>query len=91
MPWAMDAKNRLNPMNGLAMNALHDRAFEVGLITISATDYTIRISSELKVKDAPACIVDNFHLFEGKPIRLPKKFKPDTAFLEIHNQTRFRG
>ena len=28
MPWSMAAKNRLNPRNGLCLNALHDKAFD---------------------------------------------------------------
>ena len=36
VPWSKDEKNRLNPMNGLCLNALHDKAFDIGLITISA-------------------------------------------------------
>lgn len=35
-PWSEDEKNRLNPTNGLCLNALHDRAFDKHLITISA-------------------------------------------------------
>jgi len=35
VPWSKDEKNRLNPMNGLLLNALHDKAFENGLITIT--------------------------------------------------------
>jgi putative restriction endonuclease len=38
VPWSKDEKNRLNPMNGLCLNALHDKAFDCGLITISAKD-----------------------------------------------------
>lgn len=34
-PWGIDEKNRLNPRNGIAINALHDKAFEAGLITIT--------------------------------------------------------
>ena len=34
-PWSLDEKNRLNPRNGIAINALHDKAFESGLITIT--------------------------------------------------------
>jgi putative restriction endonuclease len=30
IPWSKDEKNRLNPMNGLCLNALHDRAFDKG-------------------------------------------------------------
>jgi putative restriction endonuclease len=34
IPWAKDPKNRLNPQNGLCLNALHDKAFDAGLLTI---------------------------------------------------------
>jgi len=30
IPWAKDAKQRMNPRNGLCLNALHDRAFDRG-------------------------------------------------------------
>lgn len=30
VPWGVDAKNRLNPKNGLCLSALHDKAFDVG-------------------------------------------------------------
>lgn len=45
-PWSMDEKNRLNPQNGIALNALHDKAFEAGLITITP-DLKIKISPVL--------------------------------------------
>ena len=34
VPWSMDAKNRLNPQNGLCLSALHDKAYDLGLITV---------------------------------------------------------
>lgn len=34
-PWGLDEENRLNPRNGMAINALHDKAFDAGLITIT--------------------------------------------------------
>jgi len=43
-PWSQDKKNSLNLRNGVAMNALHDKAFETGYITIT-TDYKIKVSS----------------------------------------------
>ncbi|MFT4735600.1 MAG: putative restriction endonuclease [Arcticibacterium sp.] len=45
-PWSIDEQNRLNPRNGIAINALHDKAFENGLITITP-DYKIKISKAL--------------------------------------------
>jgi HNH endonuclease len=34
VPWRVDEDNRTNPSNGLCLNALHDRAFDSGLITV---------------------------------------------------------
>jgi putative restriction endonuclease len=87
VPWSKDEKNRLNPMNGLCLNALHDRAFDKGLITISADDYTIRVSSKLKKKDIAVSIEHNFINLEGEIILLPDKFRPSKEFLKIHNET----
>lgn len=86
--WSQDKKNRLNPKNGLLLNALHDRAFEHGLITID-DEYRVKVSSVLKRNDAVKSIRQNFLLYEGKSIILPKKFLPDKEFLRIHND-RFR-
>lgn len=60
VPWSKDEKNRLNPMNGLCLNALHDKAFDAGLITISAEDYSIKISSKLKSKNIPDTVSCNW-------------------------------
>lgn len=89
--WSKDEKNRLNPMNGLALNALHDKAFECGLITIIAEDYKIKISSKFKLKNAPQSIFQNFLEFDGKEIILPDKFLPGKEFLKVHNDNRFKS
>ncbi len=86
VPWSKDEKNRLNPMNGLCLNALHDRAFDKGLITISSEDYTIKVSSKLKKKDIVESIELNFINLEGEIISLPDKFRPSKEFLKIHNE-----
>lgn len=86
VPWNKDHKNRLNPTNGLCLNALHDKAFDKGLITVSSKDYTIKISSRLKKKDCGESIQYNFLELEGKQIILPDKFLPDKEYLKIHNE-----
>lgn len=86
VPWSKDEKNRLNPMNGVCLNALHDRAFDKGLITISAKDYTIRISSKLKSKNTDKNINFNFLELEGNEIILPDKFLPSKEQLKKHNE-----
>ncbi|MGB0368340.1 MAG: HNH endonuclease [Flavobacteriales bacterium] len=86
--WADDEKNRMNPHNGIAINALHDKAFENGLITITP-DYIIKISSELKRKGTSNKMEELFIQYDGKPIHEPKKFWPEPEFLKHHNEKRF--
>ncbi|HTA83262.1 MAG TPA: HNH endonuclease [Bacteroidia bacterium] len=89
-PWGIDVKNRLNPQNGIAINSLHDKAFEVGLITITE-DYKIKNSSILKKQAKNKSIQDYFLKYEDKSIILPSRFLPDIEFLKYHNQQKFRN
>jgi putative restriction endonuclease len=89
VPWSVDEKNRLNPRNGIAINALHDKAFENGLMTITL-DYKIKISSFLKDQKNNDVCGDYFCKYDGKDILLPSKFLPDPEFLKIHNSN-FKG
>ena len=84
-PWSTDEKNRLNPMNGLCLNALHDKAFDKYLITVSAEDYTIKVSSKLLSKNPSESIQCNFLNIAGRAINLPDKFLPSKELLKIHN------
>lgn len=91
IPWSKDKSNRLNPMNGLCLNALHDKAFDCGLIAIRSEDYSIILSSELKKKKTviPA-LESNFIAYEHKQILLPDKFLPSPKFLDYHFQHIFK-
>jgi len=80
LPWARDEKNRLNPMNGLCLNALHDRAFDKGLITIDES-YNIIVSKKVKHE----LILQ----YDKKPIILPDRFLPDQKFLSYHRENIF--
>jgi putative restriction endonuclease len=84
-PWSIDEKNRLNPMNGLCLNALHDRAFDKYLITVSAEDYTIKVSSKLLSKNSSESMLHNFLNIVGRAIDLPDKFLPSKELLQKHN------
>ena len=88
-PWGIDEKNRLNPRNGLAINALHDKAFEAGFITITP-DYIIKISPQI-LKQKSQQSFDFFGKFENQNIILPSRFLPDIEFLKYHNEERFRS
>jgi len=87
--WADDEKNRMNPHNGIAMNALHDKAFEKGYITITP-DFQIKVSPLLKKKGATEKMEELFLQYDGKQIIEPKKFWPDAEFLNHHNLYRFQ-
>jgi putative restriction endonuclease len=84
VPWSVDRKNRMNPSNGLCLNALHDRAFDAGLITIT-TDLRLKLSSEIKEKDQgnPASM---FTPYDNRNIQPPQKFFPALELLEYHNK-----
>jgi putative restriction endonuclease len=88
-PWSVDEKNRLNPQNGIAINALHDKAFETGLITITI-DFKIKVSAILKKQKNSRTIQDYFLKYDNRDIILPSRFLPDTEFLKYHNEVRFK-
>jgi hypothetical protein len=90
VPWSQDANNRLNPANGLCLSALHDRAFDQGLITVTP-DLLIRVSSELREGESSTLAAEHLLALEGKPITLPHKFAPDREFLSYHSQEVFKG
>jgi putative restriction endonuclease len=84
IPWAEDQKNRLNPKNGLCLNALHDRAFDRHLMWVE-DDFVIRFSPRLrKGADASGETIRWLTSFDGKRLLLPKKFWPDAEFLRSH-------
>jgi putative restriction endonuclease len=87
-PWGVDEKSRMNPQNGLAINSLHDRAFECGLITI-LPNFKIKVSSTIK-KQKDETTKDFFLKYNNVSINLPNRFLPAREFLEYHNDERFR-
>lgn len=88
VPWMSDAKNRLNPRNGLCLSALHDKAFDRGLITLT-DEFRVDVSPALYKFEAEPFIRDTLIAIRGKSITLPEKFAPDTAFLKRHREEVF--
>jgi predicted restriction endonuclease len=90
VPWASDAGNRLNPSNGLCLSALHDRAFDQGLIAVDP-EYRVRVSPVLR-RQAGNPLAQTWLLgLEGVPIRPPERFLPDRDFLAWHLGTLFQA
>jgi putative restriction endonuclease len=88
-PWSRDERNRLNPKNGLALNTLHDKAFDKHLITVTE-DLKIKISTKFYQYKDVLSIKQNFIDYDGQALLPPKKFYPDTEFLRMHNDI-FKG
>lgn len=90
IPWSADKKNRMNPANGLCMNALHDRAFDKGLITVTP-DYELKIADKILHDSLRTDAMNIFNSFNKKRIITPQKFFPAREFLEYHNKNIFIG
>jgi putative restriction endonuclease len=88
VPWSVDAKNRTNPSNGLCLNALHDRAFDCGLLTVT-TDLKVRLSPRVRKNTADAAIKGFLQRYENVSISPPRHFAPSVDFLRYHNENVF--
>ena len=84
VPWQRNPSNRLNPANGLCLNALHDKAFDAGLLTIDA-DLRVCISKRIK-SAVESKFQTEFLAFHGAAINEPLKFRPMAAFLAYHRE-----
>ena len=90
-PWSKSSDNeKTNPRNGLCLNALHDKAFDFGFITID-TNYKIHVSNEIKDFYGGKVVNQYFECYENREILLPEKFMPDKTFIEYHNDEIFEN
>ena len=88
VPWREDKANRLNPSNGLCLSAIHDKAFDTHLFSLT-DDNRIVLSKQLKAsKDV--FLQEVFWPIEDRSIELPERFRPDLALLRNHRETMLR-
>ncbi len=88
VPWSLDVKNRTNPRNGLCLNALHDRAFDCGLLTVMP-DLKVKFSPRIRKKRSGEYARIFLLRYEGVSISLPHHFAPNVDFLRYHNERIF--
>lgn len=83
IPWSVDEKRRADPRNGLCLNALHDRAFDRGLISF---DENLRVMVSSTIDNFKECELhrDQLRGISGCPLRLPERFQPALVALEYH-------
>ncbi len=88
VPWRCNPHHRTNPRNGLLLSALHDKAFDAGLITLNP-DLTVRLSPRLAVREN-AFLAISMEAYAGQPIARPQKFGPDPYLLAFHREHIFQ-
>lgn len=88
-PWAASTPSeKTRPDNGLCLNALHDRAFDQGLITLDE-NYHVIISDELKKTPMDEETKLWLMSYKNVQIELPEKYLPNKEFLQYHNDVIF--
>jgi putative restriction endonuclease len=88
VPWSKDVKNRTNPRNGLCLNAIHDRAFDRGLMTITP-DHEVLVSPRIRAISDPG-LEALIHKYDRARVTVPSRFAPDRSFLQYHFQVVFK-
>lgn len=78
-PWATHKNRRLDPRNGICLNALLDRAFDAGLIAFS-DDCDVIYSSSLSGETIEQM------MRMGTRFHVPAKFAPDVELLREHRR-----
>jgi hypothetical protein len=85
IPWSRSIERRADPRNGLALCAIHDRAFDRGLLTISDS-WAVMLSPRAKVRMPNRLHTVALVEIEGSRIFLPNRFGPDPVALAYHRE-----
>lgn len=85
IPWADERARRLDPTNGICLNALFDRAFDRGLITFD-DDFRLLASDKLTVETR-----QHVSPFVGRALAMPHRFLPSASHIRHHREKIFRG
>lgn len=83
IPWSIDRTLRMNPRNGICLCALHDKAFDRGLILIAA-DYKIALHPDVMAVADVESVAMNFVRYAGAQLILPDRWQPDPSLLGRH-------
>lgn len=85
VPWSVSESLRLDPSNGICLNALHDAAFDAGLISFGdGLELLVSPSARDVIPDATYAVY--FGCREGKTIRAPERFAPNIKCLQYHRE-----
>jgi predicted restriction endonuclease len=89
VPWSHDETHRADPRNGLCLCALHDRAFDKGLL---AFDEQLQLCTSSKLKGETHNRMQQVGLveYEGVRLTMPKRFAPNPTFIAYHREHIFK-
>jgi predicted restriction endonuclease len=85
IPWKADTARRADPRNGIALNALYDRAFDRGLITFDES-FRVVLSGPVRIGDPPPLHRQALIDLEGKKLRIPDRFAPYPLAMAYHRE-----
>jgi putative restriction endonuclease len=83
IPWSEDESRRADPTNGIALNALYDKAFDRHLISFDE-DFRLVLSPKIKEKQKDEMIQTYFLNYEGKKLDMPYRFYPNEGTIKMH-------
>jgi putative restriction endonuclease len=83
IPWAKRPELRLDPRNGLCLCAMHDKAFDRGLLAINS-EMRIILSRSIEASISHPIIESMFIAFRDQSLHLPEKFESNPSYLEYH-------
>jgi putative restriction endonuclease len=75
----------MNPCNGICLCAIHDRAFDKGLLIID-TSYRISLHPTIHKIERTDSVNDYFVKFDGNAIALPDRWHPMPNLLQRHGE-----
>ncbi len=84
IPWSERADLRLDPRNGMAFCALHDRAYDKGFMTVTP-EFRVAVSHRV-LKTRSSAARDMLMKYNGEKVTMPTRFAPLSAFLVWHEQ-----
>jgi putative restriction endonuclease len=88
IPWSINHATRTEPQNGLCLCALHDRAFDRGLLSISAS-LEVLLSPVVSGSRSEFSSIA-LHAFQGHTIQIPSRFPPKAEYLQWHRDNIFQ-
>lgn len=89
IPWSKSKERRADPTNGIALNALYDKAFDRGLIAFNE-NLEVMLSKEIKALVTSKHIVNQLFSIEGQSLLLPSRFQPCPEALAWHRNMLFK-